>query len=105
MFWAEEETEETVTTWQEVSTFYRAWLKSISFSEFDYAERGPICYAKPTPKKEETPGPGLNFAPLIFQSIFYIRTKKGRAYKRSLNMTLIKFFNKRNSWKAISNNL
>lgn len=82
MFWAEEETE-TVTTWQEVSTFYRAWLKSIFFSEFDYAERGPICYAKPTQEKQEIPGPGLDFAPLIFQSIFYIHTKKGRAYKIS----------------------
>lgn len=81
MFWAEEEGE-TATTWQEVSTFYRAWLKSIFCSEFDYAERGPICYAKDTQEKEEIPGPGLDFAPLIFQSVFYIHTKKGCVYKK-----------------------
>lgn len=82
MFWAEKEPEKP-TTWQEVSTFYRAWLKSISCSEFDHAARGPICYAKVT-KEKEAPGPGLDFEPLIFQSIFYIHTRKGRAYKTHL---------------------
>lgn len=81
MFWGEKEPEK-ITTWQEVSTFYRAWLKSISCSEFDQAERGPICYAKVIQEKEEIPGPGLDFAPLIFQSLFYIHTRKGCAYKK-----------------------
>lgn len=81
MIWAEKEAE----TWQEVSTFYKAWLKSVFFSEFNRAERGPICYAKSVQDKQEVPGPGLDFAPLIFQSIFYVDTKKGFAFKRSLN--------------------
>ncbi|XP_070164427.1 filamin-like isoform X6 [Polyergus mexicanus] len=84
MFWAEEEAEKPAT-WQDVSTFYRAWLKSISCSEFDYAERGPICYAKDTQEKGEIPGPGLDFAPLIFQSLFYIRTRKAEVKMPSGN--------------------
>lgn len=73
MIWAEKEPE-IPATWQEVSTFYRAWLKSVSCSEIDHAER-PICYI--TQEKEEVFGPGLDFAPLIFQSLFYIQTRKG----------------------------
>lgn len=73
MVWEEEEVE---TTWQEVSTFYKHGLKSISCSQYDYAERGPVCYAKTDPETEETP-PGLDFAPLIFQSLYYVQTRKG----------------------------
>lgn len=81
MIWAEKDTEKA-NTWQEVSTFYRAWLKSVSCSEFDRAERGPICYAKVAQGKEEVPGPGLDFAPLIFQSLYYIHTRKGSASEK-----------------------
>ena len=65
---------EVPTTWQEISTYYRAWLKSVTHSEFDRLERGPICYAQPGESKET---PGLDFLPLIFQSIFYVQTRKG----------------------------
>lgn len=74
MVWEEEEVE---TTWQEVSTFYRYGLKSVICSQYDYAERGPICYrSRIDPENEGTP-PGLDFSPLIFQSLFYVQTKKG----------------------------
>lgn len=86
MIWAEK-VEEIPTTWQEVSTFYRAWLKSVFFSEYNRAERGPICYAKSLQEKEVL-GPGLDFAPLIFQSIFYVDTKKGFAFKRSFHLII-----------------
>lgn len=90
MIWAEK-VAEIPTTWQEVSTFYRAWLKSVFFSEFNRAERGPICYAKSVQEKKEIPGPGLDFAPLIFQSIFYVDTKKGFDFKRFFfNLSSIK---------------
>lgn len=79
MFW--EEPEEVVTTWQEISTYYRAWLKSLTCSEYDRAER-PTCYAQISVKEdsEEAQGPGLDFLPLIFQSIFHIESKKGFAH-------------------------
>lgn len=73
MVWEEEEVE---TTWQEVSTFYRHGLKTVTCSPYDSAVRGPICYIRHNPENEETP-PGLDFAPLIFQSLYYVQTKKG----------------------------
>jgi len=87
MFWGEKEAE-IPATWQEVSTFYKAWLKSVFFSEFNRVAR-PICYAKTVQEKQEVPGPGLDFAPLIFQNIFYVDTKKGFDFKRSLNSSSI----------------
>lgn len=81
MIWTDDNAE-VPTTWQEVSTFYKAWLKNVSCSEFDHPER-PICYAKVTQGNEEVPGPGLDFAPLIFQSLFYIETRKGFAFTRN----------------------
>lgn len=100
MIWLEET--EIPTTWQEVSTFYRAWLKSVSCSEFDRAERGPICYAQVPQGKEEVPGPGLDFAPLIFQSLFYIHTRKGFIAKSFFN---IYFQTPSTILRAPSNNL
>jgi len=86
MFWGDREPE-IPATWQEVSTFYKAWLKSVFFSEFNCPARGPICYAKSVQEKKEVPGPGLDFAPLIFQSIFYVDTKKGFVFKNFLNLS------------------
>jgi hypothetical protein len=83
MIWEEKEAE-IQTTWQEVSTFYKAWLKSVSCSEFDRAERGPICYATIT-QGNEKPGPGLDFVPLTFQSLYYIHTRKGFTFKKSFD--------------------
>lgn len=90
MFWQEQSIEIVPATWQEVSTFYRAWLKCVSCSEFDRAERGPICYAVSAQDKAEVPAPGLDFAPLIFQSLYYIQTRKGLALRNSLQLILHK---------------
>ncbi|TGZ34411.1 Filamin-B [Temnothorax longispinosus] len=84
MIWGEELTE-IPATWQEVSTFYRAWLKSVFVSEHNHAERGPVCYAK-SAVQQEVLGPGLDFAPLIFQSIFYVDTKKAEVKMPSGNV-------------------
>lgn len=79
MFWElDEPPKEVVTTWQELSTFHRNWLKTITYSEFDRAEK-PTCYTQISIKADskEAKGPGLDFLPLIFQSIFHVETKKG----------------------------
>lgn len=73
MVWEEEEVQ---TTWQEVSTFYRYGLKSVTCSQYDFAERGPICHTWIERKNEEPP-PGLDFFPIVFQSLFYVQTTKG----------------------------
>lgn len=81
MVW-EDEFDDIETTWEEVSTFYRAWLKNFSCSEFDRPEK-PICYGRVDVDEEEVPGPGLDFAPLIFQSLYYVSSRKGfRLYER-----------------------
>lgn len=97
MYWNHSDnTEEVKTTWDELSTYQRFWLKSITCSIIDRPERGPICYAtdhilqhqhyvqdeqdQEAETDEEDPqsfGPGLKFIPLKFQSIFYIQTRKG----------------------------
>lgn len=73
MVWEEEEVE---TTWQEVSTFYRYGLKTISCSSYDYPERGPVCYTWNYRGKAAAPA-GSDFSSLIFQSVFYVQTTKG----------------------------
>ena len=93
MFWNQsKESAEVQTTWEEISTYHRYWLKSVTCSEIDCAERGPICYASDRIRRDtddeddeneqenEDPknfGPGLTFVPIIFQSLFYIHTRKG----------------------------
>lgn len=78
MIWADEE--EEVATWEDISFYYKAWLKSVTCSEIDYPDR-PSFYVNTNPaangQEEEIPSPGLDFAPLIFQSLYYINSRKG----------------------------
>lgn len=83
MIW-DDQIEEIETSWQEISTYYKEWLKDITCSEIDHKENS-ICYTLITSdvcknyltEDDNKPGPGLNFFPLIFQSLYYIETRKG----------------------------
>lgn len=90
--------------WAELSTFYKSLLKAVTYSDLDRPAAGPICYAntcrKETQEKQggdydeeeeveevedeeqlqQAQENGLDFVPLIFQSLFYIRTRTGRIF-------------------------
>lgn len=61
--------------WQEVSTFYKYYLKGITYSERDRPAFGPVCYGQE--KQNGKSVDGLDFVPTHFQSLFYINTRKG----------------------------
>lgn len=77
MIW-EDQIEEIETTWQEIAIYYREWLKNITCSEVDHRD-SPIFYGNKQIYNIdiEAPGPGLDFAPLIFQSLYYVNSRKG----------------------------
>lgn len=63
-----------------VATFYRDFYKSITYSTLDRPEKS-ICYLDECASlvENEEITPGLDFRPLIFQSLFYVRTREGRS--------------------------
>lgn len=80
MIWDDDD-EEINSTWEEISFYYREWLKNITCSEVDYADK-PVCYQNANPDStngevNEIPTPGLDFKPIIFQSLYYINSRKG----------------------------
>lgn len=69
----------------EISRFHRYFFKYMFYSLEDRAEKGPICYGLKTEPvllreaetDQEVADP--DFPLILFQSHFYIRTKKGRS--------------------------
>ena len=67
----------------ELSTFYKRLFLGVTYSELDRPEKGPVCYLSECPLDEEQLAEcskGLDFTPLIFQSLFTVRTRTGSVH-------------------------
>lgn len=62
-------------TWREIVTFFRSYLKWVTYSEID-GEATPICYAYVS-KSIERYTPNTDFEPLTFIRSFYFQSRKG----------------------------
>ena len=67
---------EIVTNWDNLSTFCKFLLKSITYSDFDRPERGPICvYSDVLGYPVQSSD---SYCPEVtLQSHFYVQTRKG----------------------------
>lgn len=79
--WAEPE-EAPPATWQEVTDFYRAWLKNITISEVDGEVRAIYYGSVPSTVAKEclllTPDNfGTAFEGLVYLTQYYFNTRKG----------------------------
>lgn len=82
--WDSTDSDEPEATWEEISGFYRSFLKFATVSEFDKEER-PICYGATVPSdfaaqfEEATSQEAqLDFVPLTFLTCYYFNTFKGK---------------------------
>jgi hypothetical protein len=82
-----------VDTWQDLSTFYKSLLKGVTYSDLDRPEGGTVCYAvkslldqQERLEEDQETICHTDVAPLVLQSLFYIRTRTGRPFRLFIHL-------------------